>query len=575
VSPLARRFLVLGAAHASFLGASPGVLAGDGSTLLAVVAIALWASGAARPLGERRGLGLFAEWITASAGACGRYAWAAYVTVPGALWMGAGTGLYLLLAGFLLRRLVRRGLPLAFAVPLAWVGVETLRTFVPPPFGIGWLVLGHAAHHHTWLSGAARVVGPEGLGLTLACAAGALAEAARRRSWRALVPLPVAVALPSLLAVVVRPPETAAGPRLLLVQPGFTQERKQYDDPRENFLALRRLTLEALSEPAGSSVDLVCWGESMLYVPLFEEGLERALARGVRPPPWDTELDAGGVRAWRRVEDGWIRGGLFGVDAPEGSTRLPEGVALLAGAEVYRVVDGQVRRTNAAVLYGPDGERRTVAGKRFLVPGAETMFGLERYEGVRAVVERAAGYVPDFVPAERTGVAELATRDGRTHRIGVSVCFDNGFLEPYVDPVRDGPLDFHLVVSNEAWYRESHEMDQMVALSRIAAIATGRSLVRATNSGVSLGLGPGGEELGRVRGPGGKDRAVPGTLALEVPVPAAGGRTPYVVVRSAWRLAIVLAPVGLLVLRRRRPEPPGEGLARGGGARASAPSNGP
>ena len=69
---------------------------------------------------------------------------------------------------------------------------------------------------------------------------------------------------------------------------------------------------------------------------------------------------------------------------------------------------------------------------------------------------------------------ELVTRDDRTFRFGATVCFDNAFLAPYTDPAAEGPLDFHLVVSNEAWYRTSFEMDQMVAFSRLIALATGR-----------------------------------------------------------------------------------------------------
>jgi apolipoprotein N-acyltransferase len=120
------------------------------------------------------------------------------------------------------------------------------------------------------------------------------------------------------------------------------------------------------------------------------------------------------------------------------------------------------------------------------------------------------------------------------------VCFDNVYDDPYTTPVREGRLDFHLVCSNEAWYERSYEYDQMVAFSRLIAIETGRTVVRATNAGISVVLDPAGREVARLEGPGGEDRMVAGTLAVVVPVPDDPGAeaTPFVrferVLIGAW-----------------------------------------
>ena len=154
-----------------------------------------------------------------------------------------------------------------------------------------------------------------------------------------------------------------------------------------------------------------------------------------------------------------------------------------------------------------------------------------------------------LLPGDETGVLELRGRDGRGYRLSGTVCFDNAHPWPYLDAVRLGPVDFHLVVSNEAWYETSCEMDQMVAFSRLFALMTGRAFVRATNSGVSTVLGPDGRELGRVRDARGADRAVSGYLAASVPVPAPGTaeRTPYVrwsrLSEALWILLLALAAV--------------------------------
>src|SRR5262249_18059270 len=152
-----------------------------------------------------------------------------------------------------------------------------------------------------------------------------------------------------------------------------------------------------------------------------------------------------------------------------------------------------------------------------------------------------------------TGVLDLRGRDGRSYRLSGTVCFDNAHPWPYLDALRSGPVDFHLVVSNEAWYETSCEMDQMVAFSRVFALMTGRAFVRATNSGVSLVLGPDGAELGRVQDAKGVARAVAGFGAWNVPVPAPGSAStpPYVRwYRLSETLWIVLAALAALVAAR-------------------------
>ncbi len=553
---LRQRFLgVLAAWLCAFL-ASPGVLTGDGSALLAVVAVALWGAFVVRPLGERRRRALLVEWLAGTIG-WGLLVWWVWYVVPlGVLYMGGAWGLYAVLGGALVRALAR-GLSPGVAVAVGWLGIETARTILDPPFGLGWLRLGHYAHHHIWLAGSARIWGVEGLTFVLAALGGAGAEllATRRVGRGALGLAAAALALGIGLSLATSPPATVDGPRLLLVQPGFPQAVKQYSPAEQNFDASCALTFRGLEEARARGepeIDLVCWGETMLYLQLLAPEAIEALRQGTLPPPWIKPLGAREIRSAEVREERWVRGRVFGFGRSQGQ-KLAQGTSFLAGAELLDLVDGELRRRVAVVLYDARGVRSRAAGKRYLVPGAETMYGFERFEVVRDVVTAIAGYVPDFVSTKTTGVLELATRDGRTFHIGATACFDNAFLAPYTEPVAAGPLDFHLVASNEAWYRESCELDQMIAFSRLIALATGRSIVRATNSGISVAIGPDGSELGRVS-VGGRDRSVPGTLRVTVPVPAEPtGRGPfYARHRSLVRLAVGLACLAALLLPAMR-----------------------
>lgn len=586
LAPLApaRRALGLALGWGIYALCGPGVLWGNGSPL-AFAGVALWGLVARRP-----GRHAFVLELLASALALGGQMWWIGYVFPLALaYVVPGFGVYGACMGLLLRRLSRGWRP-AIALPMAWMGVETLRALLPPPVGLAWLSLGHHLSHLPWIAGSARVFGVVGLGYALGALAGLaveLVEGARKGRGApcarglalGLGPLLLAV----LLAALVPAPATVAGPRLLLVQPAFEQKRKQSSGtPAELFQEQALLTRRGLAQERAAGrpePDLVCWGETMLCVMLAAEDLHDAAVAGLEVDPWlgleAAELPAL-ARARERHEREWVEGLLFGrrVEgggrSPRSDPIVPEGSSFLAGAELLVAHDGRLRRMNAVGLWDRDGRRAGLAAKKNLVPGGETMLGLERSEAVRRYIHEVSGYVPDFLAAERTGVLELSARDGRRHRIGATVCFDNAFPSSYTEPLREGPLDFHLIVSNEAWYLDSCEMDQMLAFSRIAALATARSFVRATNAGITCAFGPDGRELGRLVVDG-RDRLVPGTWVVEVPVPDPAGAgaaalTPFVRWESAWYAAALLLPLALALFASARtvtarspevmPEPP-------------------
>ena len=250
------------------------------------------------------------------------------------------------------------------------------------------------------------------------------------------------------------------------------------------------------------------------------------------------------VANWQTLEARMISGVLLGAGAER---VLPERTSFVCGAEVLVLHKGEVRRVNAVCSWSPDGRRTEVCPKLVLVPGGETLYGLEDSKAVRDFVRDVAGYLPNLLAGEETGVFDLSAHPGhseRSWRATGTVCYDNSFLHPYTDPLARGEaVDLHMVCSNEAWYLDSWEMDQMVCMSRMIAIATARPVVRATNSGVSCVLDASGEELGRVRRQG-VDREVSGFLALAVPVPPNGApTTPFCRLRAYLPWVYVLLAV--------------------------------
>jgi apolipoprotein N-acyltransferase len=572
-----RRALGVGLTWALIGLAQPGVFCPDGFGLLGFVALVPWALVASQP-GRRAKL---VEWLVGAVGLIGMFWWMRHLLPYLLPAMGLVPAIWLVVGGSALRRLVRR-YPLALAVPLAWTLAEMLRWMLPPPLSFGWWRLGFLSHDSLWLSGSARVWGTWGLTWVFAAFAGYAADWIRARGnprpishILGLAPLVIAV----FLSALVEAPKTRPGPNLLIVTPGMEWGlAATSDDHLHDFwIDPMTLTLEGLAA-AKSPIDLVCWGESLGVGRVLLPGVLEAFDQGVRGPewggaPWGPDCDPESVRSLLVWED-WTAQSLMG-DAPmgvkplleglrgfelrevpfleqlrSGERLLPEGTSLFSGMTALTVHDENLRRINGAAIWGSDGQRRGLAGKVHLVPAAEDASVAAKIPFAVSIMNSVGGFIPDFVAAEDFGVLPFQGQAGETYRAAVAVCYDNVFDDTFWRPQQAGDVDLFLVPSNESWYRGSVEFDHMVAFSRLAAIQSGRSIARATLSGISCVMGPDGRMVD-LQEDGGRIKQVRGCLESRVPIPAdPASRTPWA--RSArWQPWILGLLIGFLLLLTR------------------------
>lgn len=557
-----RRFgLVL--ATWSLIGlAQPGALRPDGFGHLAFFAIGPWVWAARRP-GRRAFL---SEWAAHSIGLAGVFAWMLAFLPAILLPMSVVPALLPAASGVALRR--AGPWPLALLAPAAWTAAEVARWVIPVPFSFGWFRLGTLMHDTEWLVGSAAWFGTWGLTWALAALGGWAADrvdgllrdegapaprpGATTLSWlTGLGPLAGLAALDAAAA----PPAMRDGPDVLVVQPGIEQEIKAagLDPFRDMYGPQVTRTLRALYEtrPPGAvgdaaQPDLVLWGETFLPGKFASPEVVAAFEAGARPAPWARPLESArelrggdlyarglagvlfGDHAFRR-DFGHLWPQTFGApDGPEFSDRvlrserlLPPGTSFLSGVEAWTAQDGMLRSVNGVVLWDAEGRPGPVAPKVHVVPGGESAEPLRGIPFVLGAIQRVAKNVPDFVGAEKPTVLTLRTRDGDAFRFAVTVCYDNAFDDVYAGPVRDEPVDFYVVASNEAWYGASPEMDHMLAFSRVHAASVQRAIVRATNSGISCVVGPDGK-VARLLEEEGRRKMVSGALRATVPVPDAG-----------------------------------------------------
>ena len=560
--------------------AQPGVLRPDGFGHLAFFAIGPWAWAARQP-GRRAFL---VEWAGHAIGLAGVFHWM-IAFLPGILApMSIVPALYPAFAGIALRR-SSRTFPLALLAPAAWLLAEVVRWTLPVPFSFGWFRLGMLMHDTEWIVGSAAVVGTWGLSWGLAALGGWAADVARALTRpegtpsRLLVstvfglgPLAGLVALDQAFGA----PGTEPGPDVLIVQPGIEQEIKaaRRDPFRDMYVPQVTRTLQAIYEtrPADATgdeaqPDLVLWGETFLPGKMSSDAVRAAFKGGARPAEWarsraltrdeieyadlvSRELASAlfGKSELRQRGPGIWRETFAAPDGPEWADRvarseplLPPGTSFLSGVEAWTVIDEdgepELRSVNGVALWSPDGEMSDVVSKVHVVPGGESSDPLRGIPFVLDAIRAVANNVPDFVGEDESGVLTLETRSGDAYRMGILVCYDNAFDDVFAAPLRRSGLEFFVIVSNEAWYDDSVEMDHMLAFSRVAAAATHRSIVRATNSGISCVVDPNGRVLRILESAEGSDKAparkmVAGALRTRVPViarsnAAAGTATPF------------------------------------------------
>jgi apolipoprotein N-acyltransferase len=204
--------------------------------------------------------------------------------------------------------------------------------------------------------------------------------------------------------------------------------------------------------------DLIVWPEAAIY-----EGLFWDVARG----------------GW--IENAWYRDILQA--AREAGTRVVMGLLIL---DLIRK-DGKpdpVASTwsNSAIDVDPV---RNILGrydKVHLVPFSETFpFGTQeivyRFSDLR---------LASMKPGKEFPVWTVAGQG-----FGVQICFEAIFPEISRESARNGAA-FIVNISNDGWFRDSAELDQMLAMARFRAVEIRKPLIRATNTGISAFIDPAG-----------------------------------------------------------------------------------
>lgn len=340
-----------------------------------------------------------------------------------------------------------RGGAAAMLIPaLAWAALELLMSY--GAFAFPWWSLAVSQTHNLSIVQIASVTGMYGVSFLVVMSNVFVYEVLTRRMARnRIVWICFALALLGaeifgMKALMKKPVENAKTVRVALIQASFTQEEK-LTAIQENInedLDMMYDTYWNMSADAAkiSRPDLIVWPESVL--PSFMI-LDRSLP--------ETQRRVGGF-----------------------------GATLITG--VY------IESYNSVVGVSPRGQYLGRYDKTQLVPFGE-------YVPYRDVL----GKIPGLGNWLNNKVFESDVERGKRHHLfdvngnkaGVMICFESQVPHIARSMTRDG-ANMLLVVTNDAWFRESPSAAQHVALAALRAIENRRPLAQAANAGLSVVIDP-------------------------------------------------------------------------------------
>lgn len=349
--------------------------------------------------------------------------------------------------------------------------------------GFPWLALGYSQTPPSPLAGFAAVLGVYGIGFLAALVAAVFALAARRRASWGL--LIAVIAGGALLFAMNWTQPTGEPLKVSLLQGNVPQSLKW--EPERLPLSIDTYVRLAQERPAALTV------LPETAIPLFFDELPRDIRRALTRHG-DVLLGM----AVKHRDGGYVNGAI--AVAPEPTF----------GVQTY-------------------AKRHLVPFGEYVPPGFAWFFDLVRI----AMSDFSAG------PAHQPPLSVAG------QKIAPNICYEDLFGAEIRAALPEATLLINL--SNTAWFGDSLAQPQHLQIARLRALETGRTMLRATNTGITAAIAPDGRVLA----------ALPPFTAGALQVEAQGftGSTPYVRWGDALTLLLAICaclPAFLQAYRQRR-----------------------
>ena len=398
-------------------------------------------------------------------------AWAGWLAM--AFVLSLGWPLFLWCA----RRGVSLGVSPMIATPVAWVGLESLRTHILS--GFPWYFLAHSQYKVGPLIQISDFAGSLGLSFLIALVNALICDLSSRETVRdravyfrtGIVGLAVVATL-VYGAVRISTANFKPGPRIALLQSNLLQRMKSGNTPDEILGIFRGLIDQAMK--GDDRPDLIIWPETAYPYSFVDidpqftvEQVAQAFATTTKHSPAEWTL-------FRRIVDDDLR-------AISAYYKVP----MLIGISADRFDHRGASRANAVVMVDPDPKVPLRSYQKIqLVPFGEYIPMINTFPFLTALVPYPAGGIPNLAPGQAP-----AWFDVGPYRYAPLICFEDTIphlARRFFSNAPEGRHPDVLVnVTNDGWFRNTSEQQIHLAVSVFRAVENRVPLARAVNTGIS------------------------------------------------------------------------------------------
>jgi apolipoprotein N-acyltransferase len=413
----------------------------------------------------------------------GNLYWIIPITGPGYIAFALWQAVYWPLLALGVRYLRAGNRPMIIAVPILFVGAESIQSFLFT--GFNWYFLGHSQYLNLSLIQIADLFGVFGISAVLAMSNGILGETLysifnRKSFFRLWIQLAAFGLI--LFAIGVYNKQSLyfndqPQPKIGVVQSNVPSAVKEETDNAQ--MILDDLLVQS-NHCVAAGAKLILWPETMVLAPL-NQGYRMYCDPNSEPVKFDKQIAA---------------------------YTGQKQIYLLAGAHAASVgeVNGKLdvtERFNSAYLYLPDGRQSSLRyDKIHLVPFGEVIPFKQSFPPLYRFFNLFSPYDYEYsLTAGSEPVLFPVQLDGREYHFGVLICYedtDPAIARKMVYKNCNKTADWLVNISNDGWYVQfkdnkvipSVELAQRTAICVFRCIENRISLVRSVNTGVSCLIDP-------------------------------------------------------------------------------------
>ncbi|MFA5793714.1 MAG: apolipoprotein N-acyltransferase [Candidatus Brocadiia bacterium] len=387
--------------------------------------------------------------------------WAGLFIAPGILsfyWLGFA---------WLARLLIRRGIIMfnILLIPSLWAGIEFVRSFFLT--GFPWFFAGHTQYSWLGLIQISDITGVYGVSFLVMMVNTSIALIIYRKITKTLdqsgvitaLLCPAVIILAALIYGYIRIDRIniTPGPRIGIVQGNIEQSLKN-NPPNPLIIYEKHLKLSMQLISGETKPDLIVWAETMFPY---------ACSNTIKKSEVTENMDI--------------------LKEPS----IMSGVPHLIGAVTFEPDEtgADFKMYNSAYYLDKEGKTIGQYSKIHLVPISE-------YVPLRKTFPWLDNLILTF-----SELSEIRDMQAGTNaepfslgnlKFGVLICYESIFPELARASVRRGS-NFIINISNDGWFKNSAELNQILAISAFRAVESRRSFIRATNTGISAVIHPNGK----------------------------------------------------------------------------------